>query len=61
MQKLQEEYTSKGVVWLTINSNAPGTQGNLTLQQAVQKMAEWKMHQTALLLDPEGKVGLCRD
>src|SRR5882757_9305674 len=25
MQKLQDEYTGKGVVWLTINSNAPGT------------------------------------
>src|SRR5437762_1892697 len=24
MQKLQAEYTGKGVVWLTIDSNAPG-------------------------------------
>src|SRR4030088_1772085 len=30
MQKLQDEYTSKGVVWLTIDSNAPGTEGNIT-------------------------------
>src|SRR6267378_8300568 len=29
MQKLQEEYTDKGVVWLTIDSNAPGFEGNL--------------------------------
>ena len=57
MQKLQEEYTSKGVVWLTIDSNAPGTEGNLTSEQAVQKMTEWKTHQTSLLLDPEGKAG----
>ena len=57
MQKLQHEYTDKGVVWLTINSSAPGTWGNLTPEQAEQKMTEWKMHQTALLLDPEGKVG----
>jgi peroxiredoxin len=57
MQKLQEEYTGKGVVWLTIDSNAPGTEGNLTSEQAVQKMTEWKTHQTALLLDPEGKAG----
>jgi peroxiredoxin len=57
MQKLQQEYTDKGVVWLTINSSAPGTWGNLTPEQAEQKMTEWKMHQTALLLDPEGKVG----
>jgi peroxiredoxin len=57
MQKLQEEYTGKGVVWLTIDSNAPGTEGNLTSEQAMQKMTEWKTHQTALLLDPEGKAG----
>ena len=57
MQKLQEDYTGKGVVWLTIDSNAPGTEGNLTSEQAVQKMTEWKTHQTSLLLDPEGKAG----
>src|SRR5215472_13580727 len=34
MQKLQDEFTSKGVVWLTIDSNAPGTQGNLTPEEA---------------------------
>ena len=57
MQKLQEDYTGKGVVWLTLDSNAPGTEGNLTSEQAMQKMTEWKTHQTALLLDPEGKAG----
>jgi peroxiredoxin len=57
MQKLQEEYASKGVVWLTINSSAPGTWGALTPEQTDQKITEWKMHQTALLLDPEGKTG----
>src|SRR5436190_18875524 len=57
MQKLQEEYTGKGVVWLTIDSSAPGTEGNLTPEQAQKKMAEWKTRQTALLLDPEGKAG----
>src|SRR6266487_6892647 len=34
MQKLQQEYTSKGVVWLTIDSSAPGTEGNITPEQA---------------------------
>ena len=29
MQKLQKETTADGVVWLTIASSAPGTQGNL--------------------------------
>src|SRR5438874_12661021 len=44
MQKLQQQYTGKGVVWLTIDSNAPGTEGNITPEQA-QKIAEsWKTH-----------------
>ena len=57
MQKLQEEYTSKGVVWLTIDSNAPGSEGNMTPEQAEKVTTTWKTHQTALLLDPEGKAG----
>ena len=57
MQKLQEEFTGKGVVWLTIDSSAPGLEGNLTAEQANAKIAEWKAHSTALLLDPDGKAG----
>src|SRR6266567_7027455 len=57
MQKLQKEYTSKGVVWLTIDSNAPGSEGNLTPEQAQKIASSWKTQQTALLLDPDGKVG----
>src|SRR5258707_11360589 len=56
MQKLQAEYTRKGVVWLTIDSNAPGTEGNVTAEQAQKIMQSWKTKQTALLLDPESKV-----
>jgi peroxiredoxin len=56
MQKLQQEYTSKGVVWLTIDSNAPGTEGNLTAEQAQKIMNSWKTKQTALLLDPDSKI-----
>src|SRR5438477_12814597 len=39
MQKLQGAYTSKGVVWLTIDSNAPGTEGNITAEQAQELMS----------------------
>ena len=56
MQKLQQEYTSKGVVWLTVDSNAPGSEGNMTPEQANKTIASWKAHQTALLLDPESNV-----
>jgi peroxiredoxin len=57
MQKLQEEFTGKGVVWLTVDSNAPGLEGNLTADQANAKIAEWKTKQSALVLDPDGKAG----
>src|SRR5439155_25158104 len=54
MQKLQDEFTGKGVLWLTIDSNAPGSQGNLTAEEAEKVTTAWKTHQTALLLDSEG-------
>src|SRR5436305_8401239 len=57
MQKLQAEFTGKGIVWLTVDSNAPGLEGYLTAEQANTKMAEWKTKQTALVLDPDGKAG----
>src|ERR1051326_1234625 len=57
MQKLQAEYTGKGVVWLTIDSNAPGTEGNRSPEQAQKVTKDWNTKQTALLLDPDGKVG----
>src|ERR1700747_1763730 len=57
MQKLQKEFTDKGVVWLTIDSNAPGLEGNMTPEQAQKIATSWKTHQTALLLDPEGNAG----
>jgi peroxiredoxin len=57
MQKLQEEFTGKGVVWLSVDSSAPGKEGSLTPEQAEKKMSEWKTRSTALLLDQDGKVG----
>ncbi|MDQ6622888.1 MAG: thioredoxin family protein [Verrucomicrobiota bacterium] len=57
MQKLQAEFTGKGVTWLTIDSSASGKEGNLSADAAAQKIAEWKMKPTAFLLDPEGKAG----
>ena len=57
MQKLQEEFTGKGVVWLTIDSSAPFRQGHLSPEEANAQITEWKMKPTALLLDPDGKAG----
>jgi len=57
MQKLQQQATADGVVWLTIASSAPGKQGYLAPGEAAAKESELGMHSTALLLDPDGTVG----
>ena len=57
MQQLQRMYTAKGVVWLSINSSAPGKQGTLTPETAKQRSTEQKIASTAVLLDSSGKVG----
>jgi peroxiredoxin len=57
MQKLQQNFTSKGVTWLTIDSSAPGKEGSLKPDQANKTITDWKAHSTALLLDADGKVG----
>lgn len=57
MQKLQKEATGKGAVWLTIDSSAEGKEGYLTADAAEKVKAQWKLNDTALLLDPEGVAG----
>src|ERR1700724_420406 len=57
MQKLQKEFTDKGVVWLTIDSSAEGKEGYVSADQANKIMTQWKTHQTALLIDPDGVAG----
>ncbi len=61
MQDLQKKYTEKDVVWLVINSSAPGKQGHLTPDAAKKISAEKKAQHTALLLDHDGKVGRAYD
>ena len=57
MQHLQKEWTSKGVVWLTVISSAPGEQGYVTAQQENDYVSKMKASPTAALLDPRGDVG----
>jgi peroxiredoxin len=57
MQALQKEATGQGVVWLTIISSAPGTQGHVSPAQADELTASRKASPTAVLLDPTGVVG----
>ena len=57
MQKLQKEYAAKGVAWLTIDSSAPGLEGNYPASELNQISNKVGAARTALLLDPDGKVG----
>ena len=57
MQALQREATGQGVVWLSIISSAPGTQGYVTAPQADELTTSRKAAPTAVLLDPKGTVG----
>jgi peroxiredoxin len=61
MQALQREATSDGVVWLTIISSAPGTQGFVEGEAARAFKAKHDGAWTHLLLDPTGQVGKLYD
>jgi len=58
MQALQEHYTEKGVVWLMVCSSAEGKQGYMDAEAAKKAISEEGVKATALLLDPEGTVGM---
>lgn len=57
MQSLQQEYTAKGVAWLSIVSSAPGKQGHVSGAQANALTAQRDAAPTAVLLDASGDVG----
>ena len=57
MQALQKEYTAKGVVWFSIDSSAPGEEGNYPAEKLNEIARQDNSARTALLLDPSGDVG----
>ena len=57
MQKLQKEWTGRGVVWLTILSSAPGKQGYVTANEENAYLAKEQAAPSAALLDPTGQIG----
>ena len=57
MQKLQRDATADGIVWLSVVSSAPGTQGYVQGDEANKLTEERKAAPTAVLLDPKGKLG----
>ena len=61
MQKAQAAAKRDGIVWLTINSSAPGKQGNVNAAAAKSLVSKEKSDATSYLLDPSGTVGKLYD
>jgi len=57
MQKLQREYTAKGVVWLAVCSSAPGKQGYYDGDALTKQIKDETFAGTAYLVDADGTVG----
>ena len=57
MQKLQKQWTARGVVWFTVLSSAPGKQGFATASDENAYLAKEQAAPTAALLDPNGEIG----
>lgn len=57
MERLQREWTARGVIWLTVISSAPGKQGYVTAEEENVYLKEMKAAPTAVLLDPTGALG----
>ena len=61
MQEMQKRYTEKGVVWLSVVSSAPGTQGYMEPDETLKTMEEKNASPTAILLDVDGTMGRAYD
>ncbi|MGB4101772.1 MAG: redoxin domain-containing protein [Alphaproteobacteria bacterium] len=57
MQMLQQVARSHGIIWLAINSSAPGKQGYMTPAQAEVMVKQRKASVDGYILDPEGRIG----
>lgn len=61
MQKLQAEYTKKGVTWLTVNSSAEGKQGFLNPADTMANAKKVASAASAILIDTDGTMGKAYD
>jgi peroxiredoxin len=57
MQSLQKKWTGQGVVWLTVISSEPGSQGHVTAAEANKLTTDRGAAPTAVLFDPKGSAG----
>jgi peroxiredoxin len=57
MQDLQKEMTSKGVIWLMVNSVNPNNSGHRSSEQAKAEWTKEKINATAWIDDGAGTIG----
>jgi hypothetical protein len=57
MERLQREWTSKGVVWLSVISSAPGQDGYVTPPEENDYLRTMKAAPSAAILDASGTIG----
>lgn len=61
MQEMQRRYTEEGVIWLSVVSSAPGTQGYMEPEETLKTKEEKNAAPTAILLDVDGTMGRAYD
>lgn len=58
MQQLQANAAKKGVVWILVNSSAPGKEGHLkSAAEAKEFVSYRKAHPAHYIIDADGKIG----
>jgi hypothetical protein len=58
MQKLQQEATANGIIWLSIISSKPGKEGHVDGNTANQLTASRNASPTAVILDESSEIGM---
>jgi hypothetical protein len=57
MQRQQADATGNDVVWLVVNSSAPGKQGHVSPEKAREVQGNWEAKQANYLFDTAGDTG----
>jgi hypothetical protein len=57
MQSLQKQLSNDGMIWFSVISSRPGSQGYVTPEGANELTTSRNAYPTSVLLDPEGNVG----
>lgn len=61
MQQLQKEFTDKGVVWLSVISSKPGSQGHVDQAKSDALTATRGAQPSAVIFDEDGVMGKAYD